>query len=273
VTVIDERKVAFSSARALLGRSARSPCGPSLRAPGRRSGPQVAPCSVGDRRPDPGELNGLDRCRCGLTPGGVLRLAPARLLSGSLPLQPAHCGRLPRARGLRQRPRCALLDVHQHAGARAQVDVRVLGELKVCTSATAPRELVMWMKNTVLPSTCRSSGDGAVGSIVRDTEPYSTKSIGSGGSGWRLRRTPDRPAMARGTGTRRHLLNPHGLLGSNAVDSQRCWHPPDCPGSRTGGGLPPWPDAHRRRCPARLEPEHPASSAAGRPGYPPEEPK
>lgn len=105
-------------------------------------------------------------------------------------LQPAHLvADFPRGQAVLETsgPRCLLLDVFiaSTPAQRSQglMFVESLGEFEgMYFGYGTPLELVMWMKNTVLPLDMLFIGpDGTVSSIARDTVPFSTTRIGSGG--------------------------------------------------------------------------------------------
>lgn len=113
------------------------------------------------------------------------------LLSGpAAGLEPAHLvAGFPRSQIILETsgPRCLLIDAYiaGTADQRAQglMFVESLGEFEgMYFGYSSPVELVMWMKNTVLPlDMLFIRPDGAVGNIARDAKPYSTDRIGSGG--------------------------------------------------------------------------------------------
>lgn len=84
-------------------------------------------------------------------------------------------------------PRCLLIDLYiastPQQRAQGLMFVESLGEFEgMYFGYNAPVELAMWMKNTVLSLDMLFIGaDGAVGSIARNTQPFSTTRIGSGG--------------------------------------------------------------------------------------------
>lgn len=111
--------------------------------------------------------------------GPAVGLEPAHLVAGS-----------PRGQGVLETsgPRCLLVDLFM-ASTPAQrtqglMFVESLGEFEgMYFGYGTPRELVMWMKDTVLPlDMLFIRADGTVASIARDTEPFSTKRISSEGA-------------------------------------------------------------------------------------------
>jgi uncharacterized membrane protein (UPF0127 family) len=112
------------------------------------------------------------------------------LLSGpAAGLEPAHLvAGFPRGQAVLETsgPRCLLLDVFMASTPTQRTQglmfVESLGEFEgMYFGYSTPVELVMWMKNTVLPlDMLFIRPDGAVGSIARDTEPFSTTRISSG---------------------------------------------------------------------------------------------
>ncbi len=114
------------------------------------------------------------------------------LLSGpAAGLQPAHLvADFPRGLAVLETrgPRCLLIDVFFASTplqrSQGLMFVESLGEFEgMYFGYDAPLELVMWMKNTVLPlDMLFIRPDGTVASIARDTEPFSTKRISSGGA-------------------------------------------------------------------------------------------
>lgn len=114
----------------------------------------------------------------GLVAGPAAALEPARLVEGfprgQLVLDTAG-------------PRCLLVDtwfpVSPEQRAQGLMFVDSLGEFEgMYFGASAPAELVMWMKNTRLSlDMVFIRGDGTVASVAADTEPYSTRRIPSGG--------------------------------------------------------------------------------------------
>lgn len=124
-------------------------------------------------------------------PGAPAGLIFLWLLSGpAAGLEPAHLvAGFPRGQAVLETggPRCLLIDVY-FAGTPAQraqglMYVESLGEFEgMYFGYNTPSELVMWMKNTVLSlDMLFISPGGTVGSIARDTEPFATKRISSGG--------------------------------------------------------------------------------------------
>jgi uncharacterized protein len=113
----------------------------------------------------------------GLLSGPAAALEPAHLVAG-----------FPRGQAVLETggPRCLLLDVFiaSTPAQRSQglMFVESLGEFEGMYFAYGTAtELVMWMKNTAVSlDMLFIRSDGAVGSIARDTEPYSTKRISSG---------------------------------------------------------------------------------------------
>lgn len=104
-------------------------------------------------------------------------------------LEPTHLVKdFPRGQAVLETrgPRCLLLDVYfaSTPPQRSQglMFVESLGEFEgMYFGYDTPMNLVMWMKDTVLPlDMLFIRPDGTVGSIARDTEPYSTKRISSG---------------------------------------------------------------------------------------------
>lgn len=104
-------------------------------------------------------------------------------------LEPAHLAAgFPRGQAVLETagPRCLLIDVFiaSTPAQRTQglMYVESLGEFEgMYFGYNTPLELIMWMKNTVLPlDMLFVRPDGAVASIARDTEPFSTKRISSG---------------------------------------------------------------------------------------------
>lgn len=120
-------------------------------------------------------------------PGLAIFLA---LLAGpAAALQPAHLvAGFPRTQAVLETrgPRCLLLDVFiaSTPAQRSQglMFVESLGEFEsMYFGYSTPLELVMWMKNTVLPLDMLFIGpDGNLTSIARDTVPFSTTRISSG---------------------------------------------------------------------------------------------
>jgi uncharacterized membrane protein (UPF0127 family) len=114
----------------------------------------------------------------GLASGPVFSLQPSHLVTG-----------FPRGQAVLETagPRCLLLDVYfaSTAEQRAQglMFVEALSEFEgMYFSYDSPVELTMWMKNTVLPlDMLFIREDSAVGHIARDTQPFSTDRISSGG--------------------------------------------------------------------------------------------
>jgi uncharacterized membrane protein (UPF0127 family) len=114
------------------------------------------------------------------------------LLSGpAAGLEPAHLvAGFPRGQAVLETagPRCLLLDIYfaSTPSQRSQglMFVESLGEFEgMYFGYESPRELAMWMKNTVLSlDMLFIRPDGTVSYIARDTEPYSTKRISSGGA-------------------------------------------------------------------------------------------
>lgn len=114
------------------------------------------------------------------------------LLSGpAAGLQPAHLvADFPRGLAVLETggPRCLLIDVFFASTplqrSQGLMFVESLGEFEgMYFGYDAPLELVMWMKNTVLPlDMLFIRPDGTVASIARDTEPFSTTRISSGGA-------------------------------------------------------------------------------------------
>ncbi|MEO8443457.1 MAG: DUF192 domain-containing protein [Gammaproteobacteria bacterium] len=84
-------------------------------------------------------------------------------------------------------PRCLLLEVYFAATAeqRAQglMFVEGMPEFEgMYFGYNTPAEIIMWMKNTVLPlDMLFIRSDGTIGHIARDAKPYSTERIDSGG--------------------------------------------------------------------------------------------
>jgi hypothetical protein len=84
-------------------------------------------------------------------------------------------------------PRCLLLDVYYattpEQRAQGLMFVERMDEFEgMYFGSEAPSELTMWMKNTILPlDMIFVSGNGTVTSVARDTQPYSTARISSGG--------------------------------------------------------------------------------------------
>jgi uncharacterized membrane protein (UPF0127 family) len=114
------------------------------------------------------------------------------LLSGpAAGLEPAHLvAGFPRGQAVLETagPRCLLLDVYfaSSPSQRSQglMFVESLGEFEgMYFGYDSPRELAMWMKNTVLSlDMLFIRPDGTLGHISRDTEPLSTTRISSGGA-------------------------------------------------------------------------------------------
>ncbi|MBL8200818.1 MAG: DUF192 domain-containing protein [Chromatiales bacterium] len=105
-------------------------------------------------------------------------------------LEPAHLvADFPRGQAVLETggPRCLVIDVYfaSTPAQRAQglMYVDALDEFEgMYFGYRTPSELVMWMKNTVLSlDMLFIRPDGAVGSIARNTEPFSTTRISSGG--------------------------------------------------------------------------------------------
>ena len=115
----------------------------------------------------------------------LLGLAPAR----SPALEPAHLvAGFPRGQVVLETsgPRCLLIDLYIASTPRQRSQglmfVESLGEFEgMYFGNDTPAVLVMWMKNTVLSlDMLFIRPDGAIGTIVRDTKPYSTARISSG---------------------------------------------------------------------------------------------
>ena len=114
----------------------------------------------------------------GLASGPAAALEPAHLVAGfprgQLVLETAG-------------PRCLLIDVYVASTAeqRAQglMYVEVLPEFEgMYFGYNMPVEVIMWMKNTLLPlDMVFIAEDGTVGRVARDTQPLSLERISSGG--------------------------------------------------------------------------------------------
>jgi|CXWL01.1.fsa_nt_gi uncharacterized membrane protein (UPF0127 family) len=115
----------------------------------------------------------------GVASGPAVSLQPSHLVTG-----------FPRGQAVLETagPRCLLLDVYfaSTAEQRAQglMFVEALPEFEgMYFGYDPPVELTMWMKNTGLPlDMLFIREDGTVGHIARDTPPFSTDRITSGGS-------------------------------------------------------------------------------------------
>lgn len=114
----------------------------------------------------------------------------AMLAGPAAGLEPAHLvAGFPRGQVILETsgPRCLLIDVYiaSTPAQRAQglMFVESLGEFEgMYFGYNSTVELVMWMKNTLLPLDMLFIGpDGAVTSIARDAQPLSMTRIGSGG--------------------------------------------------------------------------------------------
>ncbi|MEZ5564796.1 MAG: DUF192 domain-containing protein [Gammaproteobacteria bacterium] len=123
-------------------------------------------------------LTGLLVLASALAAGPATALSPARLVEG-----------VPRGQILLETagPRCLLIDVYL-AHTRAQqaqglMFVTSLPEFEgMYFDHESPVELAMWMKNTILPlDIVFVRDDGTIGHIARNTKPYSTTTISSGG--------------------------------------------------------------------------------------------
>jgi hypothetical protein len=114
----------------------------------------------------------------GLAGPGARSAEPATLVAG-----------FPRGQALLETsgPRCLLLDVYyattMQQRAQGLMYVERMEEFEGMYFASGePAELTMWMKNTILPLDMMFvSGNGTVTAIARDTQPYSTAHISSGG--------------------------------------------------------------------------------------------
>jgi len=114
----------------------------------------------------------------GLAPGLAQGLQPSHLVTG-----------FPRSMAVLETagPRCLLVDVYiaSTAEQRAQglMFVESLPEFEgMYFGYNQPAEIAMWMKNTALPlDMLFIREDGTVGYVARNTEPYSTERITSGG--------------------------------------------------------------------------------------------
>lgn len=114
----------------------------------------------------------------GLASGPAVSLEPSHLVTG-----------FPRGQAVLETagPRCLLLDVYfaSTAAQRAQglMFVEALSEFEgMYFGYESPVELTMWMQNTVLPlDMLFISEDRTVGRIARNTRPFSTERITSGG--------------------------------------------------------------------------------------------
>ncbi len=114
----------------------------------------------------------------GLASGPAVSLEPSHLVTG-----------FPRGQAVLETagPRCLLLDVYfaSTAAQRAQglMFVEALPEFEgMYFGYDSPVELTMWMKNTVLPlDMLFIREDRTVGRIARNTPPFSTERITSGG--------------------------------------------------------------------------------------------
>lgn len=114
----------------------------------------------------------------GLASGPAVSLQPARLVTG-----------FPRGQAVLETagPRCLLLDVYfartAEQSAQGLMFVEALSEFEgMYFGYDSPVELTMWMKNTVLPlDMLFIREDSTVGHIARDTQPFSTDRITSGG--------------------------------------------------------------------------------------------
>jgi len=115
----------------------------------------------------------------GLASGPAVSLEPSHLVKG-----------FPRGQAVLETagPRCLLLDLYiaSTAAQRAQglMFVEALPEFEgMYFGYDAPVELTMWMKNTVLPlDMLFIREDRTVGHIARNTQPFSTERITSGGA-------------------------------------------------------------------------------------------
>lgn len=113
------------------------------------------------------------------------------MLSGpAAGLEPAHLvAGFPQGQAVLETggPRCLLIDLFiastPEQRAQGLMFVESLGEFEgMYFGYNSPVELVMWMKNTAVSlDMLFIRPDGAVGSIARDTQPFSTTRIGSGG--------------------------------------------------------------------------------------------
>jgi hypothetical protein len=129
--------------------------------------------------------------RTELRPAALAGLILAWLVSGpAAGLEPAHLvAGFPRGQAVLETsgPRCLLLDVFFASTPEQRTQglmfVESLGEFEgMYFGYGAPVELAMWMKNTVLSlDMLFIRPDGTVGHIARDTEPFSTTRITSGG--------------------------------------------------------------------------------------------
>jgi len=122
-----------------------------------------------------------------------LAAALALLWLGSVPARGAEPANLvagfPRGQAVLETagPRCLMLDVYYattlEQRAQGLMFVERMDEFESMYFGSAtPTELTMWMKNTILPlDMIFVARDGTVASIARDTRPYSTTRISSGG--------------------------------------------------------------------------------------------
>lgn len=124
-------------------------------------------------------------------PWSLACLSLLGLLSGpAAALEPSHLvAGFPRGQAVLETsgPRCLLIDliIASTPQQRSQglMFVESLGEFEgMYFGYSSPVELAMWMKNTILSLDMLFIGlDGTVTSIARDTQPFSTTRIGSGG--------------------------------------------------------------------------------------------